>query len=83
MKKHNLNRPESIPGMNLPVRDYVKSFLLSVVVYDLKTDKIILDTKMDYGNQMHRKWLGKLTFFCCTSGYSVETMALTDREKDK
>jgi hypothetical protein len=75
--------PALLPGMDLPLREYIKSFILNVTVYDLKTGKAILDTQMDYGNYEHRKWLGKLTYFSCTNGYSVETMSATDYEKYK
>lgn len=75
-----MSEPATLPGMDLPLRSYVKSFKMSVIVYSLKTDKPVLDTEMDYGNPEHRKWLGKLTYFACSNGYSVETMSLKDRE---
>ena len=81
MNKEN----KSIPSgpENLPLKTYVKNLPLMVVVYDLKTEKEIRSEEIDYGNYDHRKWLGKITFFAASNGYSVETMALKDWKKFK
>lgn len=73
-KAPNLNGPESVP-----LRDYVKSFPLVICVYD--GDKLIREEKIDYGNNEHRKWLGRVTFWACINHYSVETMSAEDYNK--
>ena len=63
----NLNGPESIP-----LRDFVKSFPLTVTIYDAK-GLIVRKETIDYGNFEHRKWLGRVTFWACSNNYMVET----------
>lgn len=65
----NLNGPESIP-----LREYVKTFPLIVSIYT-KDDKCLRSERIDYGNPEHRRWLGRVTFWACKEGYSVETVA--------
>ena len=50
-------------------------------IIDLKNDDAIIDMrKIDYGNFEHKKWLGKVSHWAWSQGYSVETMALKDAE---
>jgi hypothetical protein len=65
--KPNLQGPESVP-----LRDYVKSFPMTVTVYDTE-DVVMREETIDYGNFEHRKWLGRITFWACSNGYLVET----------
>lgn len=55
-----------------PIRDYVKDLKIIVTFYD-EQDKIIREERLDYGNSEDRKWLGRLSFWGWTSGYTVET----------
>jgi hypothetical protein len=71
----NLNGPESIP-----LKEYNKFFPLVINIYNLKDDQLIRTEKIDYGNYEHRKWLGRITYFACTNGMSVETMAAKDSD---
>lgn len=66
MNEPNLNGPE-----NMPLREYVKTFMMVVSVYD--GDKLIREETIDYGNKQHRTWLGRCTFWACNNGYAVET----------
>lgn len=69
-----LNGPE-----DLPLREgYVKTFPMKVIVTDLKQNKVIRTEDIDYGKPDDRRWLGRLTYFCCKNNQSVETMALED-----
>lgn len=77
--KGKLEGPES-----LPIKEgYIKTFPMVVTVYDLKTDEIVREEHIDYSNLDHRKWLGRLTYYCCTNELSVETVSLKDHEKFK
>lgn len=67
MTTPNLQGPESVP-----LREYVKSFLITVTIYD-KNDNVIREETIDYGNRDHRQWLGKVTFWGCNEGYVIET----------
>lgn len=67
----NLNGPESVP-----LREYVKHFMMIVTVYD--GDKVIREETIDYGNIEQRRWLGRVTFWACSNGYAVETIAEKD-----
>ena len=65
---------------DFPLKNYVKTFPLAISIYEIKTDKLIRTEFIDYSNYEHRKWLGKITFFACSNGYSVETQSLNDYE---
>lgn len=71
----NLHGPE-----DMPLREYVRSFPMTISVYNVKTDELIRSENIDYSNFDHRRWLGKITHWACTNGYSVETMATKDHE---
>lgn len=73
----NLNGPETQPLLG-----YVKDFPIVDMVLDLtKNDKIIRKELINYANSDHRKWMGKVTFWACNNGWSVETMKLEDYHK--
>ena len=59
--------PEGIPQLG-----YVKTFKMVVTVYDSE-DNIVREQTIDYGNFEHRKWLGRVTFYSCSNGMTVET----------
>jgi hypothetical protein len=63
----NKNGPE-----HAPIRDFVKSFLIDVVVYNTNDD-IIRQETMDYGKPEDRTWLGKLSYWAWSNGHYVET----------
>ena len=55
-----------------PIRDFVKSYLIEVVIYDTKDNEIRRE-QMDYGKPDDRNWLGKLSWWAWNAGYVVET----------
>lgn len=57
---------------DMPLREYIKSFPMTVSIYN--GDDLIREEHIDYGNFEHRKWLGKVTYWACSEGYTVETM---------
>lgn len=57
-----------------PIRDFVKSFLIDVVVYDAN-DNVIRQETMDYGKHEDRIWLGKLSYWAWSNKHYVETAA--------
>lgn len=79
----NLNSKAPSGPWDIPLKDFVSSFKLVISVYDLKNDKLISNQEIDYSNYEHRKFLGRITFWATSNGYSVETMAATDFEKFK
>lgn len=66
MTEPNLNGPESVP-----LREYIKSFPLIVTIFD--NDKVVREEKVDYSDKTHRQWIGKVTVWAITNGYTVET----------
>mgnify|MGYP001574358619 CR=1 FL=1 len=82
-EKENLNEKPPSGPWDIPLKDFVKSFKLKISIFDLKNDKLIDSQEIDYGNYEHRKFLGRVTFWATSNGYSVETMALADYEKFK
>lgn len=75
-KKFN-SGPESIPLMT-PVTD----FPLTISVYDAN-DLVVKEETIQYSNYEHRKYLGKLTYWACSNGYTVETRKATPDEAKK
>ena len=72
--KMPLNGPE-----DLPLREgFVKTFPMMVIIRDLENDKIIRKEQIDYGKPDDRRWLGRVSYFCCSNKQSVETMSLND-----
>lgn len=64
---------ENVPKgpWDAPLREYVKNLPLVITVTE--GDTIVNKLEIDYGNYNHRKWLGKLTYWAVTNGYSVTT----------
>jgi len=64
-----------------PLKEFNTHFPAYVFVLDIKQDNtIIKQGEFDYANFEHRKWLGKLTFWALSNGYSIETVAKKDVE---
>lgn len=57
---------------DLPLKEYIKTFPLIVSIYN--EDTLLHEEKIDYGIPDDRKLLGRLTFWACNEGYTVETM---------
>lgn len=72
----NLNGPEA-----MPLREYIKSCLIVVSVYD--GEKLIRKEEIDYGNAVHRKWLGKVTYWAVSNHYCVETISKEDYDSSQ
>lgn len=62
--------PEDIPQLG-----YVKTFKMMVTIFD-KNDTVIREQEIDYGNQEHRKWIGRVTYWAVSNGMTVETSAV-------
>ncbi len=76
MQRPNPDGPENIPLIN-----FNKTFKVAVFIIDLKNHDEIIDMReIDYGNPDDRRWLGKVSFWSWSKGYSVETMSLKDAE---
>jgi len=67
MNDNKKNGPEFAP-----LRNYVKSFKIIVEIFD-KDDNIIRTERIDYGEPEDRAWLGKLSYWSWSNGYTVET----------
>lgn len=61
--------PEDVPQLG-----YVRSFKMMVTIFDA-CDKIIREQVIDYGNHEERRWLGRVTYWACSNGMTVETSA--------
>ncbi len=58
--------------------NYVNDLQVLVLVYDLKTDTLVREKRINYGNPEDRQWIGKMSFWAFTNHCSVETYAISD-----
>lgn len=71
------NGPENVPLMG----NYIKSLKVAVFIYDLKNGDNIVDCReIDYSNKEHKGWLGRMSAWAFSKGYSVEVMTVKDAE---
>jgi len=63
---------------DVPIKDYVKSCPIIVIIYNLKTDELEKEIQIDYGKYEDRKFLGRLTYWSITNERTIETMSLED-----
>ena len=76
-----LKRPDPAGPESVPINGYIKSYKVAVFIYNLKKDDEIIDCReIDYANREDRAWIGKVSYWAWTNGYSVETMSLADAE---
>jgi len=74
-------RPDPDGAENIPLSSFNKSFTVVVFIYNLKNNDEVIDMRqIDYGSLEDRRWLGKVSFWAWSKGYSVETMRLSDAE---
>ena len=74
-------RPDPNGPENVPLMSFNKTFKVVVLIYDLKNSDNVIDMReIDYGLLDDRRWLGKVSFWAWSKGYSVETMSLADAE---
>lgn len=62
----------------IPLKAIVYDCELVILIKDIKSKRTIREERINYGNVEERKWLGKVTYWAVTNGYSVETF----NEKD-
>ena len=63
---------------NVPLKDINKDMPILVLVYDLGTDKLVEEKRINYGNAEERRWLGRISFWAFTNHCSVETYSISD-----
>lgn len=73
-----MNGNKNAGPWDFPIRDYVKDFEMMVILYNIKTDCIVKEVPINYGNFEHRKFLGRITYWAGCNGHSVETLSLKD-----
>ena len=74
-------RPDPDGPENVPLNGFNKTFKVVVLIYDLKNSDNVIDMReIDYGLLDDRRWLGRVSFWAWSRGYSVETMSLADAE---
>lgn len=62
---------DSLPEF-APLRDYVKDYRILVLVKS-KDGLTVRREEMNYGEPKDRVWLGKLSYWGWTNGYTIET----------
>lgn len=62
----------------LPLKEFVKEHQLVIVLKDIKSKRRIREEHINYSDPEARRWLGKVTYYATTNGYSVETFAEAD-----
>jgi len=78
---NEIPRPDPDGAENVPLQTFNKTFKVVVLIYDLKNHDNVIDMRqIDYGLLDDRRWLGKISFWAWSRGYSVETMSLVDAE---
>lgn len=65
-----------------PIRDYIKTLPIMVIIYNLKNDCVESEYQIDYGNTDDRRWLGKVSFWAYSNGRSVECINKIDFDKE-
>lgn len=63
---------------NVPLKDINKHMPILVLVYNLQTDALVEEKRINYGDAEDRRWLGRISFWAFTNGCSVETYAVKD-----
>lgn len=63
---------------NVPLQNINKVMPILVLVYDLRTDELVEEKRINYGDADERKWLGRISFWAFTNHCSVETYAISD-----
>lgn len=63
---------------DLPLRSIINEHQLVIILKDVKSGRRIREERINYSDPASRKWLGKITFYATTHGYSVETFADKD-----
>jgi hypothetical protein len=76
LQKPNLAGPE-----NVPTGVYVKTLPIAVFIIDLKNnDTILMQYQIDFSKADDKQWLGRMSAYAWSKGWSVETMKLSDAE---
>lgn len=63
---------------DVPLKEYVKTFPLTIIITDLNTDKTVGIYQINYSEPDERRWLGRVTHYACNNNWSVETMSEKD-----
>lgn len=66
---------------DIPLKEYVKVHSLMILITELKTDKVIGTYKVNYSEPEERRWIGRVSYWATTNGYSVETLSEEDYNK--
>ena len=63
---------------NVPLKNINKDMPILVLVYDLRTDKLVEEKRINYGDAEERRYLGRISYWAFTNHCSVETYAIAD-----
>ena len=66
---------------DVPLKGYIRKVQIILLIKDVISDRYIKEEKVDYGDPEIRKWIGRVSYWAWTNGYSVETLNLDDHEK--
>lgn len=66
---------------DIPLKNYVSKHPIVILVTDVKSDRIIREERVDYSSSEARKWIGRISFWGTTHGYSITTMSEKDHEE--
>lgn len=68
---------------HIPFNGLVRDLPVLVLIYDLATDDLVKEIRLNYGDMNDRKYLGRLSFWALTNHHTVETIAVVDAEAEK
>ena len=63
---------------DMPLKGYVKDHKLVIILKDIKSGRRVREERINYSDPEARRWLGKVTYYGTTHGYSIETFAEKD-----
>lgn len=68
---------------DIPLRSYIKTLELVILIYNLQNDCLESEFPIDYGNKDDRSFLGRISVWAVQNGRSVETLSAVDWEREK
>lgn len=58
---------------DIPLRRVITNLPIVVVITDIKSNRKIREERVNFSDIEARRWLGKVTAWCVTNGYSITT----------
>ncbi len=63
---------------DVPLRKKIMELQIVIVIVDIKSKRPIREERIDFSDREARSWLGRLSAWAFTNGYSIITCAASD-----